>query len=337
MINWLRLIRYKNLLIVFLTQLLVWYCLVYSSRDILQISAEYKDWIAGGWNHYLTPLQSFLYFLHISGSTVLIAAAGYIINDYFDLKIDLINRPEKMILEKRIPLRTAIIAHSLFNVIGFFMAAVLARTAGHYEWLLIQLACTLLLWFYSTHFKRQFVIGNVVVALLTALTIVVLLVYAPGMWLRLSGYPAVLHPWGKQAVINPVWMCYGYTFFAFVTTWMREIVKDMEDYKGDAEEGCVTMPIKMGLGFSVRFTQALGLIAILALAFACGYLFMHNLVVMGAYLTAIILAPLVWWCFYLTKKNTVAHYHDASKWLKVIMVAGISSLIVYYFSISHIQ
>lgn len=331
--NWLGLIRYKNLLIVFLTQLLVWYCLLYGNSTAVNYALKGgRDWIPGG--NGVNRVDNFIYILLLGGSTVCIAAAGYIINDYFDLKIDIINRPEKMILEKRIPLRTAIIAHTLLNIIGFGMAAVLARAAGHYEWLLIQLTCTVLLWFYSTHFKRQFVTGNVVVALLTALTVVVLLVYSPIMWFFIDYKPTISFPDGAS-MINPLWMCYGYTFFAFVTTWMREIVKDMEDYKGDAEEGCVTMPIKMGLGFSVQFTQALGIIAILALAFACGYLFVHNLVVMGTYLTAIILAPLVWWCFYLAKKNTVAHYHDASKWLKVIMVAGISSLIVYYFSIPH--
>lgn len=334
--NWLRLIRYKNLLIVFFTQLLVWYCLIFG--HVIQVIYAFNegrdfDLCKNGYN--TTYFGIFLYILLLSTSTVCIAAAGYIINDYFDLKIDLINRPEKMILEKRIPLRSAIIAHTVLNIAGFAMAAVLAWWAGHLEWLIIQLLCTVLLWFYSTHFKRQFIVGNVVVALLTAFTIIVLLVYAPGAAFNIDIYPVIISINDVIQLINPVWMLIGYAFFAFMTTWMREIVKDMEDYKGDAEEGCVTMPIKMGLQFSARFTQVLGVITILTLGFVCWYLFVHQFILIGSYFIAAIIAPLIWWCFYLSKANTVQHYGAASKWLKVIMVAGIFSLIIYHFSIPH--
>ena len=111
-------------------------------------------------------LLGFSNFLCLSLSTVLIAAAGYIINDYFDVKIDIINRPEKMVLEKRIPRRYGIIAHTVLNIVGLGLAAYVARQAGHYEWLILQVFCTVLLWFYSASFKRQFIIGNVVVACL---------------------------------------------------------------------------------------------------------------------------------------------------------------------------
>src|SRR5690606_14241475 len=110
----------------------------------------------------------------VSASTVMIAGAGYIINDYFDIRIDNINRPEKMVLERTIPRRMAIIMHTALNLIALFLAGLVARKAGNYSWLLLQLCCTLLLWFYSTHFKRQFATGNIVVSLLTALTIVTL-------------------------------------------------------------------------------------------------------------------------------------------------------------------
>ena len=241
---WLRLIRWKNLLIVLFTQLLVWACVLlpmkqYAATPLL-----------------LTPLN----LLCIALSTVLIAAAGYIINDYFDIKIDIINRPEKMVLEKRIPRKWGIILHTALNLIGLALAAYVARQAGHYEWLALQLSCTILLWFYSASFKRQFVTGNVVVALLTALTILTLMIYEP------ATHPYITQHYFLQIadkkIINPVWVLGVYTYFAFMLTWMREIVKDMEDFKGDAEEGCVTMPIKIGLLKSARFSQLLGILAI---------------------------------------------------------------------------
>lgn len=330
--NWLRLIRYKNLLIVLLTQLLVWYCLIYGSKDIIHIVDHQNTWNLQTSTNYTGHLGAFLYFLLLSGSTIFIAAAGYIINDYFDLKIDLINRPEKMILEKRIPLRTAIIAHSVLNIAGFLMAAVLARSAGHYEWLGLQLLCTVLLWFYSTHFKKQFITGNVVVALLTALTIVVLVVYAPGIQLNFHLSPAIVSGYGDTTYINPLWMCMGFCVFAFMLTWMREIVKDMEDYKGDAEEGCMTMPIKMGLQFSARFAQVLGAITVAILGVIAWYFITDKYLLLGIYTIAFIIVPLIWWCIYLSKENTIQHYHSASKWLKIIMLAGIASLIVYHFT-----
>ena len=330
--NWLRLIRWKNLLIVFLTQLLVWYCLVYCNAGSIR---KFIGSVPGAWE-YSTDSSFFsqlIPFLLISLSTVLIAAAGYIINDYFDLKIDVINRPDKVVLEKKIPLRTAIVAHSILNIAGFLLAAVLAHKASHYEWLAIQVTCSVLLWFYSTHFKKQFITGNVVVAVLTALTIVVLVVYLPTLYMFFD-FPPFIRNDNGQLLVNPLWMCGGYSLFAFLTTWMREIVKDMEDYKGDAAEGCMTMPIKKGLEYSMRFTITIGVGAILVLSAIAYYLLINQYLVLGVYAAALIVLPLIAWCMFLPRKNTIAHYHTASRWLKIIMLSGIGSLIVYHFSIA---
>ena len=316
MINWLRLIRYKNLLIVFLTQLLVWYCLIYDSRNT--------------WGIY-----RMVDFLFISGSTILIAAAGYIINDYFDIKIDIINRPEKVILEKRIPLRTAIIAHVVLNVAGLALAGGIAFNSHHIEWIWVQCLSVVLLWFYSTHFKRQYMTGNLVIALLTALTVIVLLVYEPALRMHFRTPPTMTS--FLMPAIAPKWMFAGFAYFAFMLTWMREIVKDMEDYKGDAAEGCMTMPIKMGLQFSARFAQTLGITTVIALAVITYYLIKQDYPYLGYYSILFIIAPILWWCIYLSQKNTTTHYHSASKWLKFIMLSGIASLIVYNFTTQNIQ
>ena len=121
---WLRLIRWKNLLIIFLTQFLVWGCVILPENPKV-----------------LVPFN----FLLITVSTMLIAAAGYIINDYFDIKIDFINHTEKLILEKVIPRKQAIISHTVLNVIALFLAAIVAMQAHHLEWLFFQATCTVLL------------------------------------------------------------------------------------------------------------------------------------------------------------------------------------------------
>jgi 4-hydroxybenzoate polyprenyltransferase len=258
----------------------------------------------------------------------LIAAAGYIINDYFDVKIDVINRPQKVIIDRVISRRAAILWHSFFNVIGFVIAIYLARKLGNYYVVFIQLTCTLLLWFYSTHFKRQFVIGNVVVALLTALTVMILAVFEPAL------YPFInfdlFYNVGSKNIVNPFGVIAVYTYFAFMLTWMREIVKDMEDFKGDAEDGCITMPIKIGLKRSANLVIFFGVITILPLLAAGIRLFKGSWSVLGIYIMLLLVLPLVAWLFFLPQKATVLHYGKASKYLKFIMLSGIASLLLYY-------
>jgi 4-hydroxybenzoate polyprenyltransferase len=300
---WLRLIRWKNLLIIFFTQLLVWWCVV------LPQSPEVLGWVN---------------FLCLSLSTVLIAAAGYIINDYFDVKIDSINKPEKMVLETIIPRKQAIISHTVLNIIALVLAGYVAAQAHHYEWLLLQVCCTLLLWFYSTHFKRQYMTGNIVVALLTSLTVLALYIYEPVMH-RLSPLPMA----GAGPSSLPVWILAVYAYFAFMLTWMREIVKDMEDIKGDGVDGCVTMPVKKGLQYSMGFAIALSVLAIIPLGVAAWVLWGNGYQLLAGYVGLLLVLPLIAWSVFITRGATEEHYNNASHLLKLIMVLGVCALLIY--------
>lgn len=309
---WLKLIRWNNLIIILLTQLLVWACVIAPIGRMSEVP-------------FLLDAGNLLL---LSLSTVLIAAAGYIINDYFDVRIDNINKPDKMVLERIIPRRLAIIMHTVLNIVALLCAAAVARKGGHYSWPFIQFGCSLLLWFYSTHFKRQFITGNLVVALLTALTIVVLLVYEPGLYSYFHSAAFVLQ--GEKVLANPVWVLGTYSYFAFVLTWMREIVKDMEDYRGDEAEGCVTMPIKWGLKKAGDFAGVLGVFVLVPLLMAAGTLLLHYDWALGVYVAVALVIPIVLWLFFLPRRATTAHYGQASRYLKMIMVSGIGSLIIYY-------
>lgn len=307
-----KLIRWRNLLIVLLTQWFIWQCVI---RPM------------AAWSAVPVFLSTF-HFILLTLSTVLIAAAGYIINDYFDVRIDLINRPQKVIIEKVIGRRAAILWHSLFNVLGFLLALYLARKLGNYFVVSIQLACTILLWFYSTTFKRQFVTGNVVVALLTGLTVMILAVYEPALYPHISfRYFLVEH---GRVLVNPFGVIAVYTYFAFMLTWMREIVKDMEDFKGDAEDGCVTMPIRIGLQRSTRYVIFFGILAIAPLCVAAVKLFSGSWSILGIYIFVALIVPLVLWLLFLPRKATAGHYGEASRRLKLIMLAGIASLLLYF-------
>ena len=314
-VSWLTLIRWKNLLIILGTQLLIWSCVILPAS---------KTWEG------LPPLLlTSFHFSLIAMSTVLIAAAGYIINDYFDIRIDMINKPDKMILERKIPRRKAIIMHTVFNVLGILLAFYVARQRTAYEWLSLQLLVTILLWLYSTKFKQRFMIGNVVVALLTALTILTLVVYEPAMHVFLR------KPVFEKTVtgflhLNPIWLLAVYAYFAFVLTWMREIVKDMEDLKGDAEEGCDTMPIRWGLKTSAQFIQLLSVLALLPLLFSSYTLIATRNYILAVYTIIAIILPLALWTFFLNRRSTSEHYASQSSRIKLIMIAGIGSLIVNF-------
>ncbi|MBX2907299.1 MAG: geranylgeranylglycerol-phosphate geranylgeranyltransferase [Taibaiella sp.] len=294
---WLRLVRWRNLVIIALTQLMVWWCVVLPmSPQVLKATN----------------------FLALMLSTVFIAAAGYIINDYFDIKIDQRNRPGSVVLGKRIERKNAIIAHTLLNGLALAAVARIAFMAGHPEWMILQASCTIMLWLYSTTFKRQFASGNIMVALLTALTIMTLYVYEPAL---------------QQGRSLAVWIIIVYAYFAFVLTWMREIVKDMEDMEGDAAEGCATMPIKNGLAFATRFTAGLSILAVIPLGISGVTLLTHGRALMSVYVLVLLALPLLVWTIYLLRgKPTTSHYSACSRALKVIMVFGVLALLVHKFS-----
>ncbi|GAA4462476.1 geranylgeranylglycerol-phosphate geranylgeranyltransferase [Nemorincola caseinilytica] len=260
---------------------------------------------------------------------MLIAAAGYIINDYFDIKIDQVNHPEKVVLGKVIPRKTAIIAHTLINVVAIALAGSVALAARHPEWLALQLTCTALLWVYSTTYKRRYMSGNIIVSALTAFTVVALFVYEPRLHLA-AGAPLTR----SRAALSslPVWILAVYAYFAFMLTWVREIVKDMEDIEGDAVDGCVTMPIKRGLGYAAWFASALAALAIIPLVIWGVVLLQYEYTMLGTYILALLALPLAVWIGYLWRGPAgPAHYHAASRMLKVIMLLGISSLLIYKF------
>jgi len=309
---WLKLIRWKNLLIIFATQWLIWACVI--------LPVIKKN------NLQALQLLNAVNFSLLSFSTILIAAAGYIINDYFDIRIDFINKPEKMVLEKNLPRRKAIILHTMFTLLGILLAAYIAAQRDAYEWITVQLFCSLLLWFYSTKFKQRFVIGNIIVALLTMLTIATLVVYEPALHLFFKKDIFIIE--GGWQSINPLWFLGFYAFFAFILTWMREIVKDMEDLEGDMREGCRTLPIKCGLLKATRITQYLGIIAWIPLLTAACMLVFKQHYLLGFYTLFALVIPLLIWIINLQKKATKEHYAKHSSSIKIIMVLGLGSLII---------
>jgi len=202
-------------------------------------------------------------------ATVFIAAGGYVINDYFDVKIDRINRPDELIVTRSISKPAAMHLSLSLSGIGILcgiVAAILLRslTIG-----ILFIIVPGLLWFYSSSYKRLFMIGNLIIALLAALTpMLVALANVAILQLR---YATIL-PYTTLQHDLYAWLG-GFALFAFLLTWIREIVKDMQDQMGDRELECHSMPVVWGDLWTKIFVTALIIFTIAII----GHLWYHVL------------------------------------------------------------
>ncbi len=275
--GFLRLIRVRNLLIVVLTQYLTRILLVGPRDEWRQLLADPR-------------------MLVLSVSTVFIAAAGYIINDYFDVKIDVVNKPKRVIIGRYLKRRVAMGAHQFLNVMGVFLGLLVSK------WVfLLNVFCVTLLWFYSERFKRAPFIGNLVVSLLTALSVVVV---------------TIVYPNNRHLVLI-------YALFSFFITMVREIIKDMEDVRGDETHGCRTLPIVWGIRRTKMFVYFLvaGFITTL-------YLMAHSLANEAlSWLFTFLLIPIAWLVYRLVFSDTRREFAQLSSLCKVIMLLGLATML----------
>lgn len=175
-------------------------------------------------------------------SVVGIAAGGYVINDYFDVKIDRINHPDNLVVTRIISRDAAMNLFYGLTAVGVIAGTVVAWWAHSWTLLFTYIVIPGLLWFYSASYKRMFLVGNLVVAFASA--IVPLLV-------AIANADYLHHLYQNALAYSPivgelyVWTG-GFAAFAFLLTWVREIVKDIEDIEGDREMECRTLPIVWG-------------------------------------------------------------------------------------------
>jgi 4-hydroxybenzoate polyprenyltransferase len=234
-------------------------------------------------------------------AALLVAAAGYIINDYYDVKIDAINRPDRLVVGRVLRRRHAMLAHLLLSGVGVVLAAALSWRLGG-----VTLGAALLLWGYSARFKRIALVGNLSIAALTAA-----LVLLPELQL-LTGQRAV-------------WL---YALAAFLLTVVREIVKDIEDMRGDAQHDCRTLPLVWGVarskwvaGFFLAWLGAL-VVGVVAELLALGRW------PLAAWLLAFVALPMAWLGRLLWLADRQRHYRQLSAWCKGIMLAGVLSILL---------
>jgi len=233
--------------------------------------------------------------LVLAFSTAIIAGAGYIINDYYDIKIDLINKPDRVVIGKDIARRYALLFHSMLSFSGILLGFLLGWKIG-----IIHVLSSFILWWYSNSLKRQPFLGNFMVALLTGISILIV---------------NVLYDLDNPFVII-------YSLFAFFMTLVREIIKDMEDLKGDNTFGCKTLPIIWG----IRKTKVL---VYFLLALFSGMVVLINAIYTQMpfyYFLIFLFAPLSIFLIVLVRADTKRDFYTLSQWCKVIMVLGVISM-----------
>lgn len=290
MYRYLTLIRINNLVIIALTQFMAGYFL---------LPTDGNEFVKS------TP------FILLVTSTMMIAAAGYIINDYMDVKIDLVNKPQKVIIGRHMTRRWAMIWHAALNIGAVLIGASLSLKIG-----LVDLICAGLLILYSMSLKKGFLAGNLVVALLSASVIAL-------VWLV---SPKILDAQEYSTVERYIWV---YAGFAFFMSLIREIVKDMEDIRGDVRNGCRTMPIVLGIRKTKRVVTGL-LIAfavVLSLSAFAVSTSLSSPILFLIYVFVFILLPLGIMFLMLYKADKKIDFKRISTLSKIIMLLGIASMV----------
>ena len=252
-------------------------------------------------------------------ASVCIAAAGYIINDYFDINIDLVNKPHKLIVDRYIKRRWAIVLHIVLSATGLLISCYIGYKLRNIYIPVFNLLAIVALWFYSTTFKKKLLIGNVIISLLTAWVILVM-TFSEDRFHLISS-----HEYWKRLIK----LSFVYAGFAFIISLVREVIKDMEDMPGDAKYGCTTMPILWGMQVAKVFVAVWIVVIIGAISAIQIYVIQLGWWLSATYSLLAIILPLIWILPRLYNAHSAAEFHRLSSAIKLVMFAGILSMIFF--------
>ncbi len=300
-----KLVRWPNLLFIALTQTL-FYFVVFNAmlQDV---------------NHKPSDFN----FLLLVLASVCIAAAGYIINDYFDLSIDRFNKPGRVIVDKIIKRRWIIIWHWFLSAVGILISLYISYKTGNLFIAIFNALSVLLLWFYSTHFKKNLLVGNILVAALLAWVIIVIYFFAGANFLVWKNDNDHFNE-PRFFKVTLLYAC-----FAFIISLIREVVKDLEDMRGDAKYNCKTMPIVWGVPATKVYTAVWIIVISCALIVLQLYIFQLGLYWIAIYSFIFLIIPLGFLLKKLKLAQSPADYHILSSYLKAIILAGILSMLFF--------
>jgi len=298
-----RLFRVVNLLIIALIMYLMRFFLFEPSFEIDKI---------------MNPFSELQYAMLVM-TYVLISAGGYALNDYYDIGMDEINRPGKTVLRNKLPLRAGMTWFIIMTTAGIILGSILAYQMKSFSMYFFPVFIAGLYWFYSTKYKRELLSGNIVVSVLAAISIVLVFLYYVLSFNSTGQIPITSFPYLKKAVLI-------YASFAFLITFIREIVKDVVDVKGDTEFDCTNIPIKYGKKETKMILQILSFIFLAALLYFVYLTWKMDKTYLMYYVVVILIPMFIYFIFQLRKAKENNDYRALSTILKIYMVAGILSI-----------
>ncbi len=296
-----KLVRLPNLVIVALTQFLLQYLV------LLPALRE-----AG-----LNPILDAFHFFLLVFTTVLIAAGGYLINDLLDYESDLVNKPDLVFVNRVFSMKLVWAMYAFVALVGFAIAWYLAGYVENRSLVLIYPASFFLLFFYSKRLKRMPLWGNVIVAIFCAFVAGVVL-FAERENFALMGES------GREVTV----LFGGYLLFAFLSTMLREIVKDIEDMEGDAQLGLQTLPLRFGIKSAKNWALAIGVMLLFSLLIFVKWLAGRQEWLSVAFTTLGVILPLLYTLIFVRKSSTKGDFSRASFLAKLIMLSGLVLLLV---------
>lgn len=311
--DYFRLFRVGNLLFIVVIQFLTLFCVIFPfTTEPAQILSSTMP----------SGISFSTAFLLLVFSTTLIAAAGNIINDVYDVDTDIVNRPQKVIIGQSVKSGTAVGIALALGIIGSLLGLWMSYRIGFWSVGLIFPLCAFGLWLYASRYKKTLFIGNLMVSLFCGITVIIVWLFSYLMFMRLGqNFIDLLQ---NLKIIN--FFVWGFSGFAFLTTLIREIVKDCEDINGDTFIGCRTFPILYGFDKTKTILFWLIFLLIVLLGVAQWFLFRSAWLIMG-YWGFVIQFLLLRLTSKLQRAETKNEFHQLSKRMKIIMLIGVFSMI----------
>jgi 4-hydroxybenzoate polyprenyltransferase len=272
----------------------------------------------------IEPIFSDFHFTILIIVTALTASAGNIINDIYDIKIDQVNKPKKVFINQIISESSAFRLYIALNTISM---GLIFWVYSQIDWFLIWMypfgffLTWSMLWLYSYRYKKSVLRGNIIVGIFVS--------FVP--WSVC--YPELVNALIGKIPYDSIFIFTGilYILFAFVSTILREIIKDIEDKDGDAQFGGKTLPIVYGVKKAKRIAQLFGVLLVSMVIFSVILLAQNNLIWSAIYGITVIIIPVLYIIFRLEKENQKAGFHQLSQWSKLVMLGGLVFLVVLYF------
>ena len=293
--KYLKLIRFQNLVVMVLIQYLIRFTLIIPSYGKENIISEF-------------------YFALLLFSILLIVAAGYTINDYFDIKVDSENKDEHVIVGRTIKRRIALVIHFILTSVGLILGFYIAYKINQLVISIILIVCAYILWIYNLKLKRIFFLANLIVAGLSAVFVTSIATLE------------IFLKYNHNDSINNIKTLILIATFAFILSLMNEIIKDLRTVEGDKKYKIRTLPTVWGLLKTKEFLKWLSIINAFIISFIAISKFKTNLTALS-YAFIFIIGPLFLLNVWVYKAQQTIDYERISKLNKFIIFTGIMSLL----------